>query len=484
VSREELHEGVIVGYRDGSDSLKHIKCLWLVGADGKKGVVRKHFLEPTANIKQEVGLYSYTGTWVAANLKIHLPKQETHPDFPLWKLGFTPERVYDFFWPAGWHFCSPPGKATATGRFGTVADRFWRHEFAEPNWNDSMDPVALLWQHLLPMITRSQDELGKAFPDGNVTFPLDCIEIRRCRPFTFCQKVVNKWFNNRIILIGDAAHVFPPFGGQGIACGIRDAHALAWRLALLLRTPNVNQSVSDKVLTAWALERRQGVDDSTRLTMENGKLTNEALTLGVSLALRLMSGLSRIPFLRDTTSRSQSIEQAGYKLTKGGFFLSEYGGGGKLAQIYVRSPTQQPFLSDELLKRSQTAMTLLIVGTDDPEQEAAKIKPILRAVDAHPSIISETSFLFLSADQKKPRKSNGAGSQSLEVFYPAPEKEIDKKVRPGYDVGSYIRRIGSASKYAIIRPDYIIFAVAKSTSELEQCLYLLKGRLGEGDALK
>jgi hypothetical protein len=55
----------------------------------------------------------------------------------------------------------------------------------------------------------------------------------------------------------------------------------------------------------------------------------------------------------------------------------------------------------------------------------------------------------------------------LEVFYPVPEKEIDKKVRPGYDVGNYIRRIKLISKYAIIRPDYIIFAVVKSILEFE-----------------
>ena len=79
----------------------------MVGADGKKGVVRKGFLEP-AGITQQVGRYPYTGVWIAANLKISLPTPETHPDLPVWKLAISPESLYDIFWPADWHFVTHP----------------------------------------------------------------------------------------------------------------------------------------------------------------------------------------------------------------------------------------------------------------------------------------------------------------------------------------------------------------------------------------
>lgn len=93
-------DSTVVGYR-GQDREEHfIRTQWLVGADGKRGVVRKKFLEPEG-VRQEDGAWTYVGTWVAANLKITDPTPESHPEFPLWKLGWTPERVHELFWPKG-----------------------------------------------------------------------------------------------------------------------------------------------------------------------------------------------------------------------------------------------------------------------------------------------------------------------------------------------------------------------------------------------
>jgi 2-polyprenyl-6-methoxyphenol hydroxylase-like FAD-dependent oxidoreductase len=47
-------------------------------------------------------------------------------------------------------------------------------------------------------------------PDLEIHFPWDCIEILRSRPFTFSARSCNKWAVGRVILVGDAAHVFPP----------------------------------------------------------------------------------------------------------------------------------------------------------------------------------------------------------------------------------------------------------------------------------
>jgi 2-polyprenyl-6-methoxyphenol hydroxylase-like FAD-dependent oxidoreductase len=100
LDRIEEEAGVIVKYNDEQGNVHSIRTSYLVGADGKRGVVRKKFLE-REGIRQEVGLYNHVSTWVAANFEISLPTPATHPDFPLWKVGYSPEQVYDAFWPSG-----------------------------------------------------------------------------------------------------------------------------------------------------------------------------------------------------------------------------------------------------------------------------------------------------------------------------------------------------------------------------------------------
>jgi len=61
LSRENLENRIIVHYKE-NETERQIKTQWLIGADGKTGVVRKKFLEPTADVQQVTGLYEYTGT--------------------------------------------------------------------------------------------------------------------------------------------------------------------------------------------------------------------------------------------------------------------------------------------------------------------------------------------------------------------------------------------------------------------------------------
>src|SRR5581483_9010397 len=53
--------------------------------------------------------------------------------------------------------------------------------------------------------------------------------------YTFHAAIAARFAQGRIFLLGDAAHMMPPFGGQGMNSGLRDAHNLCWKLALVLQ---------------------------------------------------------------------------------------------------------------------------------------------------------------------------------------------------------------------------------------------------------
>ncbi|MCE5288842.1 MAG: bifunctional 3-(3-hydroxy-phenyl)propionate/3-hydroxycinnamic acid hydroxylase [Nocardiaceae bacterium] len=69
--------------------------------------------------------------------------------------------------------------------------------------------------------------------------------------YTFRGAIADKWRDGRVFLLGDAAHQTPPFIGQGMCAGIRDAANLAWKLALVLEG-----KADDRILDTYEAERR------------------------------------------------------------------------------------------------------------------------------------------------------------------------------------------------------------------------------------
>ncbi|KAI1754704.1 hypothetical protein F4782DRAFT_456780 [Xylaria castorea] len=471
IGRKQSGTNIVVEYTDAQGQRINIRGSWLIGADGKRGVVRKHFLEPTAGIRQVDSAYKYDGTWVAANLEISLPTPESHPDFPLWKLGYTPAAIYDLFWPIGWHFGSPPGKPLAAGRFGPYESRLWRHEFAQNDWKDTMDAEELLWENLTPMVTRKCDQESRVFSSGEVIYPLDCIKVRRCRPFRFTHKVVNKWFDDRTILIGDAAHVFPPFGGQGIASGLRDAQQLAWRLMLLQRLPNTNRSICDEVLEAWAQERTYSVKLAASLTEFNGQLCNHGDSWGFWLLRNIDWAMRQVPFLPRLPDPFANNEARGFTTVDGGFFSSEHAGGGRLPQVYLSSQQAGPTLSDSILRPKHTAMTLMVIAGDDPASDMAQARRALDEAGLNEAVLSYDSIKVICSEPY----ASAAGN--MEIFYPTPLEQLSKvgvPIRPLYAPSNIFSRFGPSTKFVILRADFFTFGLAKDCLELARCITYLK----------
>ncbi|MEY2451563.1 MAG: 3-(3-hydroxy-phenyl)propionate hydroxylase [Acidimicrobiaceae bacterium] len=78
----------------------------------------------------------------------------------------------------------------------------------------------------------------------------DDIEVVRAVVYTFHAVLASPWRDRRVFLAGDAAHQMPPFLGQGMCSGVRDAHNLVWKLAL------VQQGLAgDELLDSYEAER-------------------------------------------------------------------------------------------------------------------------------------------------------------------------------------------------------------------------------------
>src|SRR5699024_8453168 len=90
----------------------------------------------------------------------------------------------------------------------------------------------------------------------------DNTELERRALYTFQARWVDRWRDGRLLLAGDAAHLMPPFYGQGMVSGMRDAANLAWKLDLVLRGV-----ADDALLDTYSTERAEHVKHAIAMSV-------------------------------------------------------------------------------------------------------------------------------------------------------------------------------------------------------------------------
>lgn len=83
--------------------------------------------------------------------------------------------------------------------------------------------------------------------------------------YRFHARVAQRWSDGRVFIAGDAAHLTPPFAGQGMNSGIRDTLNLAWKLAAV-----VQGIAGPRLLDTYECERKDHVWEMIRLALRMG----------------------------------------------------------------------------------------------------------------------------------------------------------------------------------------------------------------------
>ncbi len=95
------------------------------------------------------------------------------------------------------------------------------------------------------------------------------LNIVRRAIYGFSERIAGQLQSGRVFLLGDAAHVMPPFGGQGMNTGARDAANLCWKVAAVLRG-----EASPEALASYEAERRDHIRATVRYSVRVGRLAN------------------------------------------------------------------------------------------------------------------------------------------------------------------------------------------------------------------
>jgi flavoprotein hydroxylase len=152
------------------------------------------------------------------------------------------------FDPINLQLCDPTRPTTAVS--GGPGRRRWEFMRLPHESLDELNAEERAWELLAPW------DVGP----GNA-------RLERHAVYTFNARYAGEWRADRVFLAGDAAHLMPPFAGQGMCAGLRDAANLAWKLHLVL-----GDHAADELLDSYEFERLPSARAAIDFSMELGRV--------------------------------------------------------------------------------------------------------------------------------------------------------------------------------------------------------------------
>ena len=228
--KEEKNSVKICIENINNNKISEIRAKYIIGCDGARSTIRKQ-------IKAKFQNLGFTQKWAVVDLILKKNKKE------------LPDRTIQY----------SNSKRPATYCRNVGKRRRW--EFAINNAESEKKVLSnsYIWNFLKPWLKPSEASL------------------ERKTIYTFQSAISKKWKKGRVFLAGDAAHLMPPFMGQGMCAGVRDASNLAWKIAYCLKNNH-----SEKLLNTYQSERYSNVIEYIKTTVKMGEFVNAVGTSNIT----------------------------------------------------------------------------------------------------------------------------------------------------------------------------------------------------------
>jgi 2-polyprenyl-6-methoxyphenol hydroxylase-like FAD-dependent oxidoreductase len=209
-------DGVTASLDGPGGKREQVRCRFLVGCDGAHSTVRK-----TLGVAFEGG--SYPETFVLADVEVQWP--------------LAPDESHVFH--AGEQFLvAVPIRGHGRFRLSTRDD--------SPGSTGAPDHGLFAGEAAPPTVEQLQAVVDRVGPPGTLLH-----NPRWTSRYRISHRLAARYRQGRVFLAGDAAHIHPPTGGQGMNTGLQDAYNLAWKLALVVKGQG-----RPELLDSYEAERR------------------------------------------------------------------------------------------------------------------------------------------------------------------------------------------------------------------------------------
>ncbi|MER6155577.1 bifunctional 3-(3-hydroxy-phenyl)propionate/3-hydroxycinnamic acid hydroxylase [Streptomyces sp. NPDC001868] len=248
---EQLDDGrVRVTFRQ-DNVVRHLLAEYVLGCDGAGGLVR----QAVGSVWEDL---RFEERWTVIDVRTELPVR---------------------CWEGVDQVCDPDRPAT----FMRIGEDRYRWEFRLRE-GEELTPEKLR-ELVAPWV-----DIPHGFPHGSPHGSPDGFRVVRQSAYTFRARIADRWRRGRVFLLGDAAHLTPPFVGQGLCAGMRDAHNLSWKLAMVLQ-----QGADERLLDTYERERKPHARHVIRLAVMTGWAMTGGQDRAAALRRTVVGAACRVP---------------------------------------------------------------------------------------------------------------------------------------------------------------------------------------------